>query len=132
MARLRILLAFIVMVALPLQGFAAASMLFCGIGAHHASSSSGKQENGSHQHLAAGHAQADPLQHDVAGGASEESLKANAGHTCGICAACSHSVAISETAQEMAFTSLPHAEPSELFVLVHSRPTLVPDKPPRV
>jgi hypothetical protein len=51
--------------------------------------------------------------------------------TCSVCAACCHSVAITES---FTLASLPPAPQTDLLTrtpLVPSQPTVVPDKPPR-
>jgi len=116
MPRLRLLLAWLLMAALPLQGMAAASMLFCGSGAagriaqteshpdHHAPGNAAS-EHGSHAHGA--HAQSDSTGHAGAGmdhAAADEGF--TQGHSCPICAACSQSQAVG------GFDPLPLASPA--------------------
>ncbi|MDO8458936.1 MAG: hypothetical protein Q7T07_18710 [Burkholderiaceae bacterium] len=125
---LRILFAWLLIAAVPMQGFAAASMLFCGMGAQHqhaAEASEPHDHATPHSHTsdaAQGHAQAaDPAQ-----GASSDT-----GQKCSICAACCSGVALVGLDQVLAMTPAPQAALAEPFVLIHTLPTPVPDKPPR-
>ncbi len=54
-----------------------------------------------------------------------------AAHKCGVCASCCNLAAIAEFPQLVAFAPVPQAELAEPFVLIHARPSQVPDKPPR-
>jgi hypothetical protein len=139
MSRFRSLLVWLVMAAIPLQGLAAASMLFCGMGAHHAPAqqaaaapsvhaSHAESASGSHDHSKHSHdaeVQADKTQ-DASGGKLPD-----ASHKCGVCASCCSSVAIAEFPQLVAFAPAPQAELAEPFLLILARPSPVPDKPPR-
>jgi hypothetical protein len=140
MSRFRTLLAWLIMAAIPLQGLAAASMLFCGMGAHHAPSQqvgSMKQApvhvadkaTGEHDHSA--HSHAAPEQAKKSADTSTGKLP-DASHKCGVCASCCHSVAIAEFPALVAFATAPQADLVEPFVLIQARPSPVPDKPPRV
>ena len=128
MLRLRILFAWILMAALPMQGFAAASMLFCGMGAQHqhtAEASAPHDHAAMHGHTTSveqGHAQAA----DLTPGASTDT-----GHKCSICAACCNGVAIVGVNYVVAMAPAPQVELAEPFVLIHALPSPVPDKPPR-
>ena len=137
LSRLRLLLALLVMAALPLQGLAAATMAFCGGPQHgraHAAQPVAPAAHAAESHDHSVHAQgdhgggahADPL----AGQASPSSLS-DLNHVCGICAACCHGAAIDSFAQWPAFAPLPQASWAEPFVLIHATPSGVPDKPPR-
>lgn len=150
MSRLRFLLACLVMLAIPLQGLAAASMLFCSGGmGHHAKqvapvaghANKGAQADATgHDHSK--HAHAGVIQShtsldkglDKAQSAdSQVSAKTSpsAAHTCNVCSACCHSAAISESTATLAVTLAPQADLNEPSALVVSRPAVVPDKPPR-
>ena len=63
MSLLRLLVVWLVMAVLPLQGIAAGSMLFCGQAAHPAASQQAGHDHASHDHAHAGHGQ---TAHDVA------------------------------------------------------------------
>lgn len=140
MSRFRLLLAWLVMAAIPLQGLAAASMLYCGMGAHHSSGEAVTLVQDSEVSVflnePSGH---DHAQHNSPVGevqltkTADESGKTlpDAAHKCGVCASCCHSLAITEFPQTVVFSPLPQAELAEPFVLIQVRPSLVPDKPPR-
>lgn len=129
MSRFRLFIAGLVLAAIPFQGFAAASMLFCGMGEHHAPAVVAKHD------MAGGH---DHSQHHHAAEVQLEKTADDTGktlpdtsHKCPVCASCCNSVAITEFPQLAAFAPAPQAESAEPFVLIHARPSQVPDKPPR-
>lgn len=141
MSRLRTIVAWLVMATLPLQGLAAASMLFCGMAAHdahpqlatdlsHASHASTVHvaTTVEHDHSLHGHAQAQPA---AKHGNSSGTKLPDASHKCGVCASCCHGVAIAEHPQRVAFAPAPQADLIEPLVLIQARPSPVPDKPPR-
>jgi hypothetical protein len=114
MSRFRLFLAWLIMAAIPLQGMAAASMLFCGMGAHHGPAQVAVQaEAGHHDH--AQHGKKSP----------------DSSHKCPVCASCCHGAAIAQFASLAVLAPAPQAESAEPFVLIHARPSPVPDKPPR-
>lgn len=124
MSRLRLFLACLVMAALPLQGFAAASMLFCGMG----------QLEGAAHHNHAGHEHPIP---DVpqAGLGHSDHPKADQekqGHACPVCASCCHVVAIGAFQSLQLTAHAPAVQPPASIVRVTTRTTTPPDKPPRV
>lgn len=128
MVMLRILFAWLLIAAVPMQGFAAASMLFCGMGAqqlHTAPTSEPHDHSTMHGNTASveqGHAQtADPTP-----GASPDT-----GHKCIICAACCNGAAIVGVHYVVSMAPAPQVELAEPFVLICSLATPVPDKPPR-
>ncbi len=133
----RYLLLCLVMLALPLQGFAAASMLYCGIGIGHHSEALAIGEGVSHNaeiDLNSNHHEVD--EH----GATETSKQSpvdhkqssSSTHKCGICAACCCVIAMSEFAPTVGVQSAPQADLPEPFVLIDSHPSRLPEKPPRV
>jgi len=131
MSRFRTLVAWLVMAAIPLQGLAAASMLFCGMGAHHAQAAVlhvAAATTDEHDHSQHSQAAAEPVKKsfDTSGAKLPD-----ASHKCGVCASCCHSVAIAEFPQLVAFAPAPQADLIEPFVLIQARPSPVPDKPPR-
>lgn len=138
MSCVRVFLAWLVMAAIPLQGLAASSMLYCGMGAHHGAEavvatvhlpvSTESRATGRHEHSQHGHEAA------VDGKKMADDVKQklpDAAHKCGVCASCCHSLAIADFPQTVVFAPLPQAEVAGPFVLIHTRPTLVPDRPPR-
>lgn len=126
MSRLRLLFAWLVLAAIPLQGFAAASMLFCGMApGHHAQAQA--QATVHHDHAAHSHAQVVK----TGKAADAKSKVPDSSHQCGVCASCCHSAAIVETPRLLAPAPLPQAEVAAPFVAIDLRPSPVPDKPPR-
>ena len=137
MLRFRSLIVWLIMAAIPLQGMAAASMLFCGMGAKNAvlatavaqqhDRSSGAHATNQHDHSMHSHAQ---VQVKKVGDAKTQQLP-DASHKCGVCASCCTSMAITQFSRLPMFASNPQAEPAEPVVLIHARPSQVLDKPPR-
>jgi hypothetical protein len=127
------LLAWIVMFAIPVQGFAAASMLFCGQGTgHHAQAATHSHPAGTPAHDHAQHKAefkpaADQGSVKLADGRSAPDLM----HKCSVCASCCNAVALPQTALVVAPDRLLQAGPAEPLMAAYSRPLLVPDKPPR-
>lgn len=134
MSLFRLLLAWLVLAALPLQGFAAASMLHCATDSGPPSATAQRAASGHHHGVADsfhGHApEYSPSAEAQKTGTGSKSLPAGT-HPCGVCASCCNSAAIADSAQPMAFTPLGQAELSVAPVRVESPPTPVPDKPPR-
>lgn len=139
MVRLRLFFVWLLMAAIPMQGFAAASMLFCGGVTDHAlvqTSAASQSLPDSHQaHAEVKHEHAS---HDHGMSGSHESVSPDTkhgapetGHKCSICAACCNSVAIIGMDFAIAAAPAPQAELAEPFVLIAARATPVPDKPPR-
>lgn len=127
MSRFRLFLAWLVLAAIPLQGLAAASMLFCGVGENHAQAHAAAAPDHDHSK----HSHAAPVEIEKASGDHSGKQLPDAMHECGVCAACCHSVAIAESPQPVALAPAPQAELAQPFVLIHARPSPVPDKPPR-
>ena len=131
MIRLRILFAWLLMAALPMQGFAAASMLFCGMGAQHHSAPAA---DAPHDHAAMLGQSAVAHAHTEATGATHGALpntQNNKQHKCSICAACCNGAALIGLQQSLAVSPAAQAELAEPLVLIHTIPSPVPDKPPR-
>lgn len=130
MSVLRLFVAWLMMAALPLQGFAAASMVFCS--EHHAAATSpaeGYATSGEHDHAC--HSHGVKAQADNAVDESAEAELPDATHKCGICASCCHSLAIAQNVRWSAFSPVPQAESAEPFLLIRTTPATVLDKPPR-
>lgn len=135
MLRVRVLLVWLLMVAIPLQGWAAVSMVLCGGAAHHPTTQSMEDSPGGHDlqvgasqsgHDQSAHDHAQPQKSSGSTGQSPD-----VAHKCAVCAACCHGVAITAFPQVIAFGPLPQSELIEPFVLIDARPSPVPDKPPR-
>ncbi|MEO7105492.1 MAG: hypothetical protein ABIZ09_03885 [Rhodoferax sp.] len=118
MLRMRILFVWLLMAAIPLQGFAATAMLFCDIGVQH-----------QHQvDAVAPSTSATESQHEHAmhGKASKESS-----HRCSICATCCNSMAMIAQQQVFSASTTPKSELAEPLVFIQARAASLPDKPPR-
>ena len=148
MPSLRLIIAWVLMAALPLQGMAAAAMLTCGQAVHakasqqvshdHASShaDSAAQAPAQHAHDHANTAShASHASHADDGtrsaGAADADGAAAGGHGCPVCTLCCHLVALSEPAMPSLGTVPPFTHPSLGDVRVNTRTALAPDKPPR-
>lgn len=143
MNRLRLLLAWLVMAALPLQGFAAATMLFCGMEQaatgsrgvahdHAKHSHSGTAVSASaHDHAAHAPASTDHAQADSGSGGGATAGQDKQGHACPVCASCCHVVAVGGFAQVPQTAQAVSAKPSSPIVRVVTRTSSLPDKPPR-
>ncbi len=130
MLMLRILFAWLLIAAVPMQGFASASMLLCGTGAQHQHSA---QASDTHDHAAMHSHSGDDVEDHIHTHAADPAPGASpdADHTCSICAACCNGVALVGLNHMAAVAPAPQAELAEPFVRVHTLPTPVPDKPPR-
>lgn len=125
--RLRLLLVWLMLAAVPLQGFAAASMLFCAAATHGVEVQSPQPVSaGPHDHFRHSH-KGEP----VAGKTQGADQLADGAHTCGVCASCCHSTAITEFPPIGALAAAPQAQLDDPLVAIHSRPAPVPEKPPR-
>lgn len=140
MLRFRLILAWLLLAALPLQGWAAATMLYCGPAqrdAVHAKADLPEAAVSHHDMQAAHHPmQSAHEQHHIGTGdmGSADGVAqpvADASHTCGVCAACCHGVGLAQTLHWPAITAAPGAVMGEPLVAVLARPSPVPDKPPR-
>ena len=130
MLRIRLLFAWLVLVAIPLQGFAAASMLYCGMGSGHGAQVQSQPAASAHHDHANGdhsHAKLEKAEKSV----DDKAQLPDSSHKCGVCASCGHSAAMTETPRSLAVTLLPQARAAAPLVLIHLRPSPVPDKPPR-
>ena len=131
MFRLRILFAWLLMAAVPMQGFAAASMLFCGTdGRQHVhAATQGTTTHNHHDH--AMHDDADHVQVDAKASHAAHGAPTDTNHKCSICAACCNSIAIIATEPMLTMAPAPQSALAEPLMLIHTRPSPVPDKPPR-
>ena len=146
MSTLRLVLAWLVMAALPPHGIAAASMLFCEKAAH----STVAQPAGGHDHAAHGHgANGDHASHSHDGDApakTEQPSKLGGydadgpqggaglvddGHACPVCASCCNLVALSETPTLVLSGDSPESHPVRGPARMLTRHAPTPDKPPR-
>ena len=138
MSFVRKLLLWAVMLAVPFQGYAAATMQFCVAGDASVLSATvlepavpyehAQPQSHSHdsRHVdSASHVEGTQHHHDQAAGDADST------HKCGTCGAC-HSVALIGDAPVVASPALPPAALAESFPAVASLTPRVLDKPPRV
>lgn len=128
MTVLRLLLTWLLLAAVPVQGFAAASMLFCSAATH--------------EILGKTVAAVAPDEHDHSAHGHQEGLNAKKAqpseqvpddaHSCGLCASCCHSVAIMELPYSASTAAVTPAQLTEPVVVIVNRSPPFPDKPPRV
>lgn len=138
MAVLRILLTWLLLAALPLQGFAGATTLLCGP-AHHGAVASATGGPGGDGHPAAidgdRHHHDHASTHRVNEGEADAAVAAQAlqgtGHSCSLCSAACHGLGIASQPAQVALASAPRVPLDEAFQRLASRPAPVPDKPPR-
>lgn len=148
MRMLRLVIAWLVMAALPLQGMAAASMLFCGAEAHAPVAAAGAHDHAAHGHFEQGHGTASGSaahSHHHGAGQAEQSAAPGGeqgepqgsaglpddGHACPICAACCNLVALSESPAPGWALDTPAVQPVQGSTRVSTRHAPAPDKPPR-
>jgi hypothetical protein len=134
MSILRLVIAWLVMAALPLQGIAAASMLFCEQAAHATVSQPSGHDHATHQHGDDGFAKAEQsAKQDAqrADGSQAKSGLAGDGHACPICASCCNLVALTEAPILSFAGDSPEAQPLQGPARVFTRHAPTPDKPPR-
>jgi hypothetical protein len=134
MSILRLAIAWLVMAALPLQGIAAASMLFCEQAGHATVSQSSAHDHASHGH---GDDDSAKAEHSAKQGAQQTddsqgiSGLADDGHACPICASCCNLVALTEAPILSFAADSPKAQPLQGPARVSTRHAPTPDKPPR-
>jgi hypothetical protein len=140
MYRVRLFVLWVMMFAVPFQGYAAAAMVFCGpghggtqAGAMTALSAeaAGAHDRAERQHgdgHADHHHQAKPSADDSAG--KTASAEPDAMHKCGTCGAC-HGTALISTLELAVFHGLPRADLAEPPLAMATLAPRVLDKPPR-
>ena len=132
MSRLRLLFFWLLVLAIPLQGFAATTKLLCGSAGmtshQHAEADSVGSE---HSHLHHGRGEG-PYHSQVVDSSASLSAALDApAHQCGLCAACCHAVALS-SAYQAEFALPPQlADAPEVHARIPDRDLRQPDKPPR-
>lgn len=125
------------MLALPLQGFAAASMLYCGMGAGHDAKAVQMEMASSHHQMVDAmvmpheHEKRDTTAQVTKQSADSQKQLPDSSHKCGVCAACCSVIAIADFPPTVEVQSSPKADLAEPFVLIHTVPSRLPDKPPR-
>lgn len=135
MANLRAILLWLMMLAVPFQGYAAAAMAFCApepaqmaAGAAHDHSQHGHASPQSAEHHHANVSGDDGEDHRVAQGTQDDAT--DTFHKCGNCAAC-HSVGMMPTLRTSLLHGLPQADLAEPFLAMATVSPRVPHKPPR-
>lgn len=118
--RIRVALMWVLLAALPLQGFAAASMLGCGPNHHRASVTAPTEA------AAPG---SDAVHHHTASGDHDHADKA--GSKCSVCAACCVGAALPAAALVFAAAAPPEVPTTLLWMGAVGFLTDGPDRPPR-
>ena len=134
MVSLRAILLWLMMLAVPFQGYAAAAMTFCAPEPTHASSGV-VHDHSRHDHGTQGaehhHADVssdDSADHHDASSAHDDS--SDTSHKCGNCASC-HSVGMTPTLDTPILHGLPQADLAEPLRAMATVSPRVPHKPPR-
>lgn len=140
MHRVRLFVLWIMMFAVPFQGYAAAAMVFCGPGHAGAMTEMSVERSGMHDHAQHPHADGRSDHHHEASQAAKPpakdstakaaSAEPDAMHKCGTCGAC-HATALTSTLEVVVFHNLPRAELAEPAITVATLAPRVLDKPPR-
>lgn len=138
MSRFCTFLLWLMMLALPMQGFASASMQYCGKRADHMALQVPSDPEAHHHHADASNDGHQHAMHAAATQAadSEQALDVqnqlpDAAHKCGVCASCCNLVGMTAAPQTVAVHSAPNAAYVEPSALIHSVPSALPEKPPR-
>ena len=120
----RFLLLCLLMWTVPLQGIAAVSMQFCGVGTSHSGQVGGATaHHAGHEHLA---------EIKTADAPSDiNKTLSDVAHKCGVCAACCSAAVISSNSFMPVALALPSALLLEPQVLVYAVSPRLPEKPPR-
>lgn len=131
MSHLRFVLAWLIMLALPLQGLAAATMVFCA-GEHHGTSATvqAAQEHSPHDHSSHQQPAVDSHQANADDARSSQALP-DANHKCGACASCCHGVAVTQGHASPVVVALERPHLAQSFLRIDTAAAEVPDKPPR-
>ncbi|MGJ7579792.1 hypothetical protein ACSFA3_06380 [Variovorax sp. RHLX14] len=132
MVSFRSIFLWLMMLAVPFQGYAAAAMAICAPGTEMSMGATSAAPSSHHDHgdvvLAAGHHDDSHVDaHDHAADSGQD----DAGHKCGNCAPC-HAVGLTPAIADVIYSGLPQADLVEpLYALAIVSPG-VPQKPPRV
>jgi len=131
MSRLRLLLFWLLVLVVPLQGFAATTKLLC-------DSASGAHGQPGIDASVAGHVHshsADPASEPFAHTRDPAGMTATgpdgSAHQCGLCAACCHAVALGHAYQPAIASATLQADIPEVAASIPDRSMRVPEKPPR-
>ncbi len=134
MYRVRLFVLWLVVLAVPLQAFAAAAMAFCEPAPAAATAASSAGDHRAHGHSHAAHA-ADTAasvahHHGDPTGDDSASHPSDAMHKCGSCGAC-HGTALTCTLELAVFQGLPRADLAEPPSAVTTVAPRLLDRPPR-
>jgi cytochrome c553 len=134
MVSLRAILLWLMMLAVPFQGYAAAAMAFCAPASAHSSLAVVHDHHGHdhgtpdaehhHSHVSSG----DNADHHDASNAHDDS--SDASHQCGNCATC-HAVGMMPTLDTPILHGLPQADLAEPLRAMATVSPRIPHKPPR-
>ena len=133
MVHLRAFLLWLMMLAVPFQGYAAAVMAFCAPEPAHSSATVVHDHRHDHGTPGAEHHHVNASSDDSAdhnGAPSAHDDPSDAFHKCGNCAAC-HSVGMTPTLDTPILRGLPEADLAEPLVSMATVSPSVPHKPPR-
>ena len=136
MHRVRLFVLWVVMFAVPFQGYAAAAMVFCGVGHADAVTEMSAKLSGGRDHVQHQHADGRADHHhdsaqDVKQPAKDStSAEPDAMHKCGTCGAC-HATALTSKLGLAVLHDFPRAELAEPAFTVATPASDVLDKPPR-
>lgn len=138
MSLIRLVVAWLLIAALPLHGFAASTMLLCVPVAASAGAAHGEHAAHGHHHAygdaerASAQPSSDSAQqaHSAVPG-TDKVAKADKGHACGSCSSCCHVLALTHSPSPMPSADSPSAELPQSHVRVSTRASPRPDKPPR-
>jgi hypothetical protein len=127
LARWRLFLAWMLLAALPVQGFAAGTMLLCAAATHEVTASAAT-DGGGHDHATHAHPSADA---QSKGSAADPDPGAQAKHQCNLCASCCHSVAITQPGFVAQSDAAPAADLPDPVVPVATHLSRLLERPPR-
>lgn len=138
MSRFCTFLLWLMMLALPVQGFASVSMQYCGKSVDHMVLQAPAEPEDHHHHADASKDALDHAMHAEATQATgsgqapdAQNQLPDAAHKCGVCASCCNLVGMTAAAPTVAIHSIPGAVYIEPSALIHSVPSALPEKPPR-
>jgi len=138
MTRFCSFLLWLMMLAMPIQGFAAASMAYCGVGAAHKTvSANAMPQTPQHHAESAGEGHGQSMHHEMVQTAAPDqpadtqTQLPDAAHKCGVCASCCNLIGIAVIPQLLAVHVSPDATYLEPLALSYTVPSSLPEKPPR-
>lgn len=137
MSRVRLLFVWLMLLALPLQGIAAVSMLYCELGSHHTATQNLHGQASDHHAVAGPEAGMDPasMAHGAdwvadAEGPAHTTPSPDLNHSCSACAACCPGIAIAELPAFLRVYVPPYYLQTSALPFTTLAPSVL-DKPPR-